>query len=427
MLARIAVAASVIAAAVPARAQDTSHTGVHIGLNYQPGTKPGVVVLPIAGVGGDTAHSMMQRDLDYADALNVISDIDPGLGSATVNYPLIEKLGAAAVVQAFLTPASLHVIVHDVVKRKVLVTRDVAMPASVGSADWRMAIHDATDWVQQAITGSRGIAASRIAFIRDGQVYITDTDGADTRPVTQKGGGPLSPAWQPSGRFLTYSFFGARGTQIAVLDLTTGSARALSATPTGLNSTPTFTPDGNSIVYTHGDENGTDLYLAPAVGTEPSRRITVGHGTDNTQPTFSPDGRRLAFTSGRSGHPEVYIVNIDGTEPDLLTPFQFGDDIYRASPNWSPDGRLVAFESRVGGRFQIETIALRDHTVKQLTSDGINEDPKWAPDGRHLVFTSNRTGVRQLFVLDAESGRTRQLTFGGPARLPAWSRSLASP
>ncbi len=427
MLARIAAAASVIAAAVPAMGQDTSRTGVHIGLNYQPGTKPGVVVLPIVGPGGDTAHAMIQRDLDYADALNVISDIDPGLGSITVNYPLLEKLGAAAVVQAFLAPTSLHVIVHDVVKRRVLLTRDFALPAAVGSAEWRMAIHDATDWAQQAITGSRGIAASRIAFIRDGQVYITDTDGADTRPVTQKGGGPLSPSWQPTGRFLTYSFFGARGTQIAVLDLTAGSARALSATPTGLNSTPTFSPDGNSIVYTHGDENGTDLYLVPAFGAEPARRITVGHGSDNTQPTFSPDGRRLAFTSGRSGHPEVYIVNIDGTEPDLLTPFQFGDDIYRASPNWSPDGRLVAFESRVNGRFQIETIALRDHTVKQLTSDGINEDPKWAPDGRHLVFTSNRTGVRQLFVLDAESGRTRQLTFGGPARLPLWSRSLATP
>ena len=141
----------------------------------------------------------------------------------------------------------------------------------------------------------------------------------------------------------------------------------------------------------------------------------------------SPDGRRLAFTSGRSGHPEVYIVNIDGTEPDLLTPFQFGDDIYRASPNWSPDGRLVVFESRVNGRFQIETIALRDRTVRQLTSDGINEDPKWAPDSRHVVFTSNRTGVRQLFILDSESGRTRQLTLGGPARLSAWSRALGSP
>ena len=432
MTAGLALLASVIALAVPAltepaMAQDTTRTGVHIGLNYQPGTKPGVLVLPIAGAGGDSAHTIIQRDLDFADAMNVITGIDQGLGDAAVNFPLVEKLGAAAVVQASLAPASLHVIVYDVAKKRVLSTKDFAMPATPGNADWRMVVHDASDWVQQAITGSHGVAATRIAFIRDGQIYITDTDGADTRPVTQKGGGPLSPQWHPTGRYLAYSFFAPRGTQIAVLDLTTGSARALSATPTGLNSTPAFTPDGNSIVYTHGDENGTDLYLVPAFSSDPARRITVGHGTDNTQPTFSPDGRRLAFTSGRSGHPEVYIVNIDGTEPDLLTPFQFGDDIYRASPNWSPDGRLVAFESRVNGRFQIETIALRDRTVKQLTSDGINEDPKWAPDSRHLVFTSNRSGVRQLFILDSESGRTRQLTLGGPARLSAWSRSLGSP
>jgi TolB protein len=62
--------------------------------------------------------------------------------------------------------------------------------------------------------------------------------------------------------------------------------------------------------------------------------------------------------------------------------------------------------------------------MKQLTSEGINEDPAWAPDGRHLVFTSSRTGTKQLFVLDAETGRARQLTRAGGARLAAWSRVL---
>jgi TolB protein len=70
------------------------------------------------------------------------------------------------------------------------------------------------------------------------------------------------------------------------------------------------------------------------------------------------------------------------------------------------------------------TISLRDRSMKQLTSEGINEDPAWAPDGRHLVFTSTRTGTKQLFVLDAETGRARQLTRSGGARLAAWSRVL---
>ena len=52
------------------------------------------------------------------------------------------------------------------------------------------------------------------------------------------------------------------------------------------------------------------------------------------------------------------------------------------------------------------TINLRDRSLKQLTSDGRNEDPSWAPDGRHIGFVSNRTGAKQLWVLDIETGRT---------------------
>ena len=117
-------------------------------------------------------------------------------------------------------------------------------------------------------------------------------------------------------------------------------------------------------------------------------------------------------------------MDADGTNAELLTPFNFGDQNYRSNPDWSPDGRLIAFQSQIGGRFQIMTIALRDRSIKQHTSEGQNEDPAWAPDGRHLVFTSSRSGTRQLWVLDAESGRARQLTRGGGARLSAWSGRL---
>ena len=118
-------------------------------------------------------------------------------------------------------------------------------------------------------------------------------------------------------------------------------------------------------------------------------------------------------------------MDADGTNADLLTPLDIGEGAYRASPDWSPDGRQVAFQSRIAGTFQVMTVSLRDRGLKQLTSDGSNEDPSWAPDGRHLVFVSTRGGTRQLWVLDVESGRTRQLTRGAPVRLPAWSPRLA--
>jgi TolB protein len=421
----VAAALILLAAAAPSLyAQDTTQKGVHIGLQYTPGTRPGVVVLPILGVGGDSAQAIMQRDLDYGDRVTMIQNVGQiPSGTANVNYPLFAKLGAAAIVQAFLAPTALHVLVHDVRGQKILVTKDFAVPQTVNSPEWRFALHAASDEIERSITSTRGVSATRVLFVRDGQVFVCDADGAGAKPLTPKEGA-LSPAWHPTGRYIAYSVFTKAGTEIVVQDLTNGSTRHLVGTPGGLNSAPVFTPDGKWVIYAHGDEVGTDLFAANPFTNDPARRITVGHGTDNTQPTVSPDGQQIAFTSGRSGHPEIYITDFDGTNAELLTPFEFGGEFYRAGPDWSPDGRTIAFGSWIGGIFQVETISLRDRSIKQLTSEGRNEDPSYAPDSRHMVFTSTRSGAHQLWVLDVESGRVRQLTFGSEARLAAWSRAL---
>jgi TolB protein len=252
---------------------------------------------------------------------------------------------------------------------------------------------------------------------------VIDSDGAGDQTLGDATSA-LSPVWHPNGRRIAYYALGATGSRIGVLDVASGAARTIVSRP-GLNITPTYSPDGTTIVFASGEDEGVDLYSLPSDGGSP-RRLTVGRGTDNVSPSFSPDGHRIAFTSGRSGHPEVYIMDADGTGAELLTPYAFGDQYYRSNPDWSPDGRTVAFQSQLAGQFQIMTIGLRDRAVKQHTSESTNEDPSWAPDGRHLVFTSARTGVKQLWVLDTESGRARQLTHGNGARLAAWSSRLAS-
>ena len=410
------------------RAQDTTQKGVRIGLTYQMGVKPGVFVLPVSGPGGDSLRAIVQRDLDFGDRVTIIGPEPdsplaglPRAAGGRFNYDLYGRLGAAALVELVPTATGVRATVHDVGDARVAQTRDVTLPGTPASHAWRWAVHGLADEIERWITGVRGIAQSRVLYVRDGDIFVVDSDGAGERRVAGGEATLLSPTWDPKGDRIAYSQMTPSGTRIVVHDLRTGRQRPLVATPGGLNITPVFSPAGDIVVYSHGLEAGTDLYAASSRTDAPGRRITVGRGTDNVSPTFSPDGRRIAFTSGRSGHPEVYIMDADGTNAELLTPFSFGDQLYRSNPDWSPDGRSIAFQSQIGGQFQIMTISLRDRSIKQHTSEGRNEDPSWAPDGRHIVFTSSRTGTRQLFVLDVESGRVRQLTRGGGSRLAAWS------
>ncbi|MGK2935057.1 MAG: TolB family protein [Gemmatimonadaceae bacterium] len=316
---------------------------------------------------------------------------------------------------------------RDIVQRDealvTLVAQDFSRRDSVASAQ-RFAIHGIADEVQQWLTGSRGMAQSRVAYIQNGRLYVVDSDGANNRPATQDGTA-LSPAWHPSGTRVVFTDLNDAGTQIVEANLITGDLRELSATPRGLNFTPVYTPDGRAVVYAHARDAGADLVIASLEEVAPARRISSLELYDRSSPSFSPDGRRLAFISPRSWEgtwmtPQLFTMNLDGSEEKQLTPSVMGVRSYRASPDWSPDGLRVAYMQQ-NGDFQVWMIDVRTQTMKRLTTFAQNEDPSWAPDNRHIAIASTRGGTKEIWVMDVESGRMRQLTNAPGARLPSWS------
>ncbi|MEX2178058.1 MAG: hypothetical protein WD801_05070 [Gemmatimonadaceae bacterium] len=428
----VVVAAWMLALAGALGAQVDTARGVRIGLRYDPGSKPAVVVMPVTGPSGDSIRTIIERDFDYSNRITVrtvaqdASYSAPQAGGATrLNYPIFAAMGAVAVVQITPTESGLHVVLHDVGRADVVSVNDFPMPEPALGRDWRMALHGIADRLEEWTTGQRGMSQSRIAFIRGSVIRIVDSDGYGEHAIPVVGAA-MSPAWHPSGSMIAYNTFGP-GSRIVLHDLRTDRVREFGAQRNATNLTPVFTPDGQSIVYSLSTENGADLYLRTLEGDAFPRRMTVGRGSENVQPSFSPDGSRIAFMSDRSGNPQVYIMDADGTNADIFTAFDFGDQNYRAGPDWSPDGRQVTFQTRIDSRFQIFTMTLRDRQPRQLTSEGENEEPSWAPDGRHVVFVSTRSGTRQLWILDTESGRLRQLTQVGGSRLPAWSPRLVTP
>src|SRR6185436_16377670 len=74
-------------------AQDTTQAqeGVRVGIEYRPGERPSIVVLPATG--RDSARNVLLRDLDYSDRFEIIPVGSEG-ASTTVNYVLLRSLGA---------------------------------------------------------------------------------------------------------------------------------------------------------------------------------------------------------------------------------------------------------------------------------------------------------------------------------------------
>src|SRR5450759_5144007 len=290
----------------------------------------------------------------------------------------------------------------------------------------RLGVHVVSDEIERWITGTRGISATRIAFVDGKQLKIVDSDGANERTI-QTVGAALSPAWHPSGRYLVYSDADDRGTRIAQVDLRTMKPRLLAASNRGLNITPAYTKDGKNIVWASGGDSPAELVLASAAGDDSVPRPFAGRtGFETTSPSFSPDGKQLVFTTPFPLTPQLYTMNINGTGLRRITPVVVGKRSYRTGAEWSPSGQEIAFQQQ-NGDFQVWTIRVKDRVMTQLTNEGENEDPAWAPEGRHLSITRRLGAIGDptaIWILDELTGRLRQLTVTGSARQSDWSPLL---
>lgn len=290
----------------------------------------------------------------------------------------------------------------------------------------RLGIHVISDEIERWITGTRGIAATRIAYIEGTKLKIVDSDGANERTLPTAGAA-LSPAWSPSGKSIVYADADDRGTRIAQFDLQRMRPRLLPASSRGLNITPVYTRDGKNIVWASGGDSPAELVLANASGDDSVSVPYVGRGgAETTSPSFSPDGKQIVFMSPVPLTPQLYIMNVDGTGLRQLTPNVPGRRSYRTGPEWSPNGDEIAYQEQAGD-FQVWTIRIKDRVMTKLTNEGENEDPSWAPDGRHMAITRRLGAIgeqRNIWILDRQTGRLRQLTTSGDARLSDWSPPL---
>lgn len=187
-----------------------------------------------------------------------------------------------------------------------------------------------------------------------------------------------------------------------------------------------FTPDGQSIVFTRGgdlDTNGenTNPTHEPETPEQAVWIVSVRDGAtrkiaEGNSPEVSPRGDRVAFVAKR----QLWLAPLDGSGKPEAAIAATGT---RHTLRWSPDGARIAF---VASRKEHSFIGIYDTSTKTIRylDAGVDRDsfPVWSPDGKRvafvrvpsrqeiLAFAPNRTGPPwSIRVADADTGAGREI------------------
>ena len=353
------------------------------------GTSQQVEVKEISGQAGGEATRILKNDIQLSGALS------QGAGATAT----ITVSGAAA-------PGSFNGLATE--KSAGLVLQKSY------SGETRRAVHQFTNDLIETVTGQKGIALSKVAFVADRtghkEIFTCDYDGARTLQLTHDGAISVSPALSADGRRLAYTGYQSGYADIYLVDLTSGARNRIIKFP-GTNSGAAISPDGTRIGCTMSKDGNPEIYVTGINGDSP-RRLTRSRGVESS-PTWSPDGMEIIYSSDEKGGPQLYRISSQGGTGRLLST-GFG---YNTQPNWSADGRKVAFNVRSGGGFQVAILDLDSGSTRVAIADGGN--PVWGPDSRHIIF-SRGSG---LYLFDTVSGReTRLVSDLGQISEPTWSR-----
>jgi Tol biopolymer transport system component len=133
---------------------------------------------------------------------------------------------------------------------------------------------------------------TRLAYVRNDrdatkgtpQIWVYTLATKKAAAVT--GPGYIQPAWSPDGRWLVATRTSAFGTDVVVLDATTGG-EVLRVTDDGASWDPTWSPAGNALAFLHVTGQVVDLRMVTLLGSGPAWRLgdaldlTTGAGLDS--------------------------------------------------------------------------------------------------------------------------------------------------
>ena len=269
------------------------------------------------------------------------------------------------------------------------------------------------------------------------------------------------PAPSPDGKWLLFSSTNRGGSpEIWIMPSGGGTPRRVTSEPDStvvsgrtLSTrvmTPTWAPDGKSILFISTRSGPYNVYSLPIEGGTP-KALSNAPGSQRFA-VYSPDGSKICFPSSREQPNALYGFHlyvmgakgeIDGPPARKIT--KSGGS--PGHPIWSFDGKWIGYVAKdvdttrsvnIGKGMQTKETALfaKFRVYKVPASGGAevkltgltketepSEDtwPSWSPDGKYIAFGRNIGGKMNIWIVDVFTKKAFPLTNMGDCLKPTWS------